>query len=517
MPAADATVHFVVDAASTAGFQPALDALTPEFTVEQSAARRIVRTWLDTDDWRIHHAGMVLEQNTSAVDGIRLVLGSAEGRSQTPIVNSIEWPALIGSLPQGGVRSHVEGIVGIRALLPTATLRTQHRDLQVMNGDRKTVVRLTIESSASFDGTKLPAQLSVSAVRGYQDQADRVTARLVTVPGIARDSSSMYERALLAAGRAFGDDAQQPVDMSASMPASNAIVAVLQGFLSTVERTLDGVVADIDTEFLHDFRVAVRRSRSTLKLTGDVLESGAADQLGCDLKWIGDLTSPTRDLDVYLLGLPDMAAGLQSTGPFDLDPFRDYLRSRRRTEFRRLVRALRSARFGSALDHWRSLGVAAEPPDTGQVMTVGELATDRVARAHRRATKRGKVIGGDSPPEDLHDLRKRCKELRYLLEIFRPLHRPKIHRAALKGLKALQEVLGEFQDASVQGAAVREFAATMLADSSAPAPTVLAMGELAAQLTAHQHHARAEFASSFATFDSAQSKRRFRELMGGDS
>jgi len=76
-------------------------------------------------------------------------------------------------------------------------------------------------------------------------------------------------------------------------------------------------------------------------------------------------------------------------------------------------------------------------------------------------------------------------------------------------------VLGEFQDAEVQSLAVREFAATMISARSAPAPTVLAMGELAAQLSAHQRHARTGFAASFAAFDSAESRARFRELASG--
>ena len=33
-----------------------------------------------------------------------------------------------------------------------------------------------------------------------------------------------------------------------------------------MNENLPGLLADVDTEFLHDFRVAVRRTRSTLKL-----------------------------------------------------------------------------------------------------------------------------------------------------------------------------------------------------------------------------------------------------------
>ena len=507
----DAAAHFVAED-NAAGFGPALDALGPRFTMAQTADATIRSTWLDTDDWLLHKAGMVLEQNESADARSELRLHVAGDSDRTQSVSAIGWPAKIDALPPGPIRPLIENVIGIRALLPTATLSTRHRDLRVMNADQKTVVRIVVESSVSSDGIQLADQLSVTAVRGYQDQADRVAARLATVSGISAVDVSIYERALQAHGRAFGDDVPEPIKLTASMPASNAVIAVLQGFLSTVERTLGGVVSDIDSEFLHDFRVAIRRSRSTLKLAGDVLEPGPAGQLGQDLKWLGDLTSPTRDLDVYTLGLPDMAAGLQSGRPADLDPFAKYLQARRRIEFGRLAKALRSARFRGILDHWRSLGLLADPSDSGHLTSTGELAAERLKHAHRRVTKRGRAIRPDSVPEDLHDLRKRCKELRYLLEIFGSLHDPATHRAALKDLKGLQEVLGEFQDSEVQGLSVREFAATMIAAGSAPAPTVLAMGELTAQLSAHQRHARAEFAARFAAFDSPDSRRRFREL-----
>jgi CHAD domain-containing protein len=91
-----------------------------------------------------------------------------------------------------------------------------------------------------------------------------------------------------------------------------------------------------------------------------------------------------------------------------------------------------------------------------------------------------------SPSEQVHAFRKRCKELRYLLEVFRPLHEDKPHRSLIKELKGLQDTLGEFQGGEVQRDAVREFAVAMMQEGAAPPETVLAMGESAAQLDAQQ-------------------------------
>jgi CHAD domain-containing protein len=278
---------------------------------------------------------------------------------------------------------------------------------------------------------------------------------------------------------------------------------VLHVFLTTVEANVRGVIADIDTEFLHDLRVAVRRARSTIKLAGDVLpQADTVAQLADDLKWLGDATTPTRDLDVYLLGVPRMAGSLRAARPADLDPFRAHLGARRADAFARLVSDLESPRFTTVLGRWRAEAAVdrwASPAEP----TAAEFGAARLRRAHRRVLRLGSNIDSWSPPEQLHTLRKRCKELRYLLEIFERTEPSHTRKRMLPVLKALQECLGEFQDSEVQAGKIRTFAAEMMATGTTPPAALLAMGELAAQLDTHQQHARATFAGIFTRFAEA--------------
>ena len=65
-----------------------------------------------------------------------------------------------------------------------------------------------------------------------------------------------------------------------------------------------------------------------------------------EFKWLGDVTTPIRDLDVYLLGYDGMAAGLLAATLTELEPFHQLSSpSAARIEQRELVRALRSRRF----------------------------------------------------------------------------------------------------------------------------------------------------------------------------
>src|SRR5271165_2825697 len=113
--------------------------------------------------------------------------------------------------------------------------------------------------------------------------------------------------------------------LSPELPAGRALASILTVLLDTIEANVPGTVRDIDTEFLHDLRVAVRWTRSALKVCGPALPGELARRFKPEFRWLGDLTTPTRDLDVYLLGLPAMSTGLAAAAEADLDPFRVHL------------------------------------------------------------------------------------------------------------------------------------------------------------------------------------------------
>ncbi|MBV9208667.1 MAG: CHAD domain-containing protein [Actinobacteria bacterium] len=301
--------------------------------------------------------------------------------------------------------------------------------------------------------------------------------------------------------------------ITAGMPACAAVARLLLRLLDTVELNVGGVLRDIDIEFLHDFRVAVRRTRSAIKLLGEVLPDDLARQYSAEFKWLGDVTTPTRDLDVHLLGFDATAGRLVAASPEDLEPLRGYLARRRAREFRRLAAALRGPRFRAITDDWRKALLKIRDADGPTTPTAAELARSTTGRAFRRIAAHGGRITPASPPEALHDLRKRAKELRYLLEFFAPLHDPAAYRKALGDLKQLQDCLGEFQDSQVQREEIHALADAMLAERAAPAGTLLAMGEIAANLAAGQAEARADFARRFARFTSPAARHRIQALL----
>jgi CHAD domain-containing protein len=146
---------------------------------------------------------------------------------------------------------------------------------------------------------------------------------------------------------------------------------------------------------------------------------------------------------------------------------------------------------------------------------VGTMAAERTRVSFVKVARKGAVITAGSPPESLHDLRKRCKELRYALEFFAPLHDQAGYGKVVGDLKRLQDCLGEFQDTEVQIGEIRTLAAAMLAAGEAPAVTLLAMGEVTAGLVVRQHAARADFERRFAAFADVDGQRRMSALLRG--
>src|SRR5271155_4485319 len=320
-------------------------ALQPRFALAAGPERGVSHTWLDTFDWRLHSAGISLEY----VDDGPLIMQFPDGsRLQGP--RAKKWPALLHDLPAGRLRDALAPMVAPRALLSVVTVHRAVRESRVLNADEKTVARLLSESSN--DGT---SRLQFQPLRGYEAEGDQIARLMGRVDGLTPSATTPYDDALTLATRSPNDQEQNlAAPLQPETPAPVAVANMLAQFAAAIDDNVAGTIAAIDIEFLHDLRVAVRRTRSILKLAGEVLPGNLAERFTPEFKWLGDLTTPVRDLDVYLLELDKIAEGLASADPRDLAPFRSFLVRHRAAERRRLVRGLRSQRFKQLMSDWRT-------------------------------------------------------------------------------------------------------------------------------------------------------------------
>ncbi len=492
-----------------------LTAAKKRFRTARGESTHEVRTCFDTFDWRLWAAGAALAGSREGDEWVmhwRREEAGAEHREHFAAPPEFVW-----DLPKGQPRRDLEGLVEMRRLLPLAEVDHRGQEVRLLDGREKTVARLRLESwnvtaTGARRSKRLRSRLVPAPVRGY----DRDYARLLAFleeQGLERAERPVLEEAYEACGLHPGDyKGKVLIPLEAEMPAHLAMRRILRQLLDTIRRNEDGLRQDLDSEFLHDFRVAVRRTRSALSQVKGVLPARRVARFAKEFKWLGGQTGALRDLDVYLLKLDDYRASLPAKA--DLSALEDLLRRKQKAEHRRVARVLGTKRFHRLLPDWEGFLADEEAPDTppAGLAPIAEVARDRILKAHARVIKKGRAIGPASPDEKLHRLRIDCKKLRYLLEFFRDLYDPKQIGDVIKALKCLQDNLGDFNDLTVQQGAMTHFAEE-LAELHAPAEPLLALGQLIANLVGRHDEERRRFHEQFDRFDRGKVRKRLRKLV----
>jgi CHAD domain-containing protein len=502
------------------GVERARDRLRSRFEISEGAPVELDRTFYDTFDGLLHAAGL-----TAVYEHGQLALIAADSGDARAAVAAAQ-PAdrvFAVDLEPGPMRAALEPVIDVRALLVVAHVHSRVLPLGVVDSERKTVVRMTLEEPAVVHPggrlTSLRPRLRVDGVRGYDTELERVEARLLGELQFAPAEQTLVDEAVLAAGREpAGVSAKIDVPLRFEQRADAAAAAILERLLEVIEANVEGTIADTDTEFLHDLRVAVRRSRSVQRELRGAFAPQELPDLRAEFRWLQQATGDARDLDVYVLEFDAYRAMVPETMRSDLDPLLTVLRNRRLIARGGMVRALRSERARGLLARWRSMlqRLPSEPDDDRPVaaLPIGQVTGERIRKVYRRMVKMGRAIDHASPPEDYHELRKRGKELRYLLELFAsPLYPAEVVKPMIRALKALQDVLGRHQDREIQVATVRSLRDEVSALPGGPA-ALMSMGVLVERLDADQLAARSEFAERFLAFASNEQRKLVEETFG---
>ncbi len=499
------------------------------FRIRREIVPSRTRTYYDTFDWRLYRHGSMLEaQGPPGKQCIRWEsLPGGDGRSEDVLLctwhpMSVAGPFFAEDLPPDGYRDKLMSLVEMRRLLPVVQLKHRGHCLHILDQREKTVVRVLIEEGAARTNgaaeprTEAVEMLRVIPVRGYDKACRRVRRLIEGCLGSMPVSGGVMTLALRAVGGRPGDySSRLKLHIKADMPTDAVVRDIHRTLLRMIRVNEPGLRRNLDAEFLHDFRVAVRRTRSVLSRIKQVFPDEAVVRFREAFAWLGRVTGPTRDLDVYLLKTDAYKAGMSASVQKDLDPLLNFLHTRRQYEHRCLVRKLDTDAYRGLIRDWRIfLDEAAGPNDlpANAGRPIRDVASERIWRVYRRLYKNGRMITPDTPAEVLHDLRKESKKLRYLLELFRSLYPSDEIRPLTRPLKQLQDNLGDFNDYEVQQHAINGFADLMMAENRYPASVFMAMGHLVERLELGQKKERARFQSCFAKFSEKKNRQRFKRL-----
>jgi len=495
--------------------------LSDDLRLDSDAVQRFEVTYYDSFDWRLYAAGKSLQcQRGTPGAETRLVELSDQSVTASLAVDVAD-ARFASSLPDSALRTRLEPLLEMRALLPLVTLKVVRYCLRQEDAEGKTRGRLYLESFSRVDGAGkrrlLQKRLRLQPLRGYQKAADGLRRKLAQRHQLEAADDQLFAQALTAAGKQAGDySSSLAINLQPGTRADAAVRRVLSELFATMKANEAGVIADLDSEFLHDFRVAVRRTRSALGELKRVFPPATLQRFRREFAWLGSITGNVRDLDVYLLKFDTYKSAIPAGLREDLEPLRAFLRYKQHAEHtQQLVPQLRGSRYRKLKQQWQRFldaPLAKRPTARDAAKPVGLVAHHRTWRVYKRVLKEGAAITPDSPHAELHELRKSCKKLRYLMEFFQSLYAPKGIRAAIKELKQLQDNLGDFQDADVQIAALKGFAMEMRRRGEYTAATGKAIDALLAVLESRLQQVRAEFESRFELFASDTNRARFKRL-----
>jgi CHAD domain-containing protein len=477
-------------------------------------------TYQDTFDWRLHRGGVSMTASGRSGNR-RLVAVTLSG--QTLEARSEKMPAFAFEIRPGPFQDLVRRLAGPRRLLTKARATWTTLPAAVLNEDEKTVVRLRIREGTArpangSDGIGMPARLEVIPIKGYQREERRVRRFLEKHFDVEEDERTEVETVFDALGVQSGDYTSSfKLKLEPTLSALDATREIHRKLLGSMLANQEGLVRDWDMEFLHDFRVAIRRARSAISQIKGVFPPTASQHLGKELRWLGRRTGPARDMDVYLFRIPGYRESLPDGADKDLAPLVRLLQEKKATEHKRLQRCLRSARYRHLVEDWDAFAngdVAAEECGPNAQRAIASVASETIWRAFGRVLEKGGGIGPRTPARALHRLRIDCKKLRYLITFFRSLYPAEDLNPIVKELKTLQDHLGEFNDLQVQQEALRSFAEELMETRRGPPATLLAMGQLLGRLEAAQAGERAMFHQHFSQFARPKNRKRFRVLFG---
>ena len=403
------------------------------------------RYYLDTEDRRLMHADLLFEFDRSRNSGVANLYARKqcflEPRSQrrTPVSAETIDDHVLRRLVSAHTSDAELIIVGKRKLRSTV--------MRVRNDDDKIVAWLWLDAFT----LKSPSPLSIRmcALRGY-DRAVKPLASLLATGLLATHALSTIDPAAIDLARNDYRTDNYPPSLRADDSYGAAIVKILQANFATMEQQEAGIGADLDVEYLHDFRIALRRFRSILATFGKRVPQALSEKIVADLKWLNIATGTRRDLDVYLQHLRAPGGVLKTIGRETLDEMYRIIAGERRKAQHRLMRDLNSARYRSLkaeiLDYLDYL----EERSHTQQASARVVSGAAIWQDYRRIRRRVNRSDGTMSIENLHTLRKNCKRLRYQIEAFSKLFAKRRVAVVVADLKVLQDVLGAICDNDVQ-------------------------------------------------------------------
>ncbi len=489
----------------------------PYVIIKERSLRRKT-TIYDTFDWRLFNKSLVLHLSEKTLFLRKLF--------KNDIVYSAEItspPVFIRDFPAGDLKERLSSILKQRALLKLIELHSRWTPYRILNQDKKTVAHLALEEIRPAQGKTVPilaSYLWLQPVRGYTKICRDIVKHLEEAGFSVPKKEDIYFNAMTAAGKSPGDySSKLTIELEPAMRSDAATKIILRYLLQIMKINEAHLEKNLDTEFLHDFRVAIRRTRSALGQIKSVFPKNMTDQFKKDFSFMGKLSNRLRDIDVYLLKEDAYRSMLPDVLRNEIDPLFSDLKKKRSKALRDVIRGLKSDRYRKIMKDWEVFldqPLQDLPPASDADLPIITLAKKKIFKQYLRIVKDGRHILENIDDRKLHILRIECKKLRYMLEFFSSLFPRKKIKMLISQLRRLQDDLGNFNDLYVQEISLLKIAEEIPATERKHNKTLVAIGSLIGILNNEKQLLIDPISKKFAKYASPPNQKAFRKLFASE-
>ena len=425
--------------------------------VEERGARTLTATYYDTDDLRLARWGVTLRYRTGEGARGRWTLklpdDGAIGRDEIDLAGG---PAAI---PKQAVALTL-AYARAEPLRAVVKLRSRRRTWALLDGDAE-LAELADDEVAVMDGRRIASrfrEIEIEARTATRNQLKAMAAALVEGGAVAAEPLPKAVRALGPAGQE-PPDVPPPADVGPDAPAAAAVRAEIVDATRRIVHAHAPVVSG-EPEGVHRMRVGARRLRSHLRTFAPLVDPEWVAWVTPELRWVGDALGKVRDLDVLVERLRRHARDETA-----LTPLFERLGAERHRCRDELLAVVESGRYVALLVDL--VARATDPPvadESGRPCS--EIFPPLVAGSWESLAKAGRLLDSSDPEDDWHRVRIKAKRARYAAEAAARCLGPLSKDAREFALRcaAVQEVLGEHQDAVVARDTVVSLAKEIEAD-----------------------------------------------------
>jgi inorganic triphosphatase YgiF len=430
------------------------------YTVEELEPVRNVDTYLDTFDWSLLKNKLSLRyriSNSSWMYTLKSIGPIEDGiarrmETEIPLDKPVDDPTRI---PVKQIRKRVDDIIFPRRLLGQFQIRTSRRRYRVISPEDAEIELVFDTSTFALRGLQKPRrvqkleELEAEILNGSEGALQSLSGLLSDhfryLPSKASKFEVAIERFKITIPSKKPPERLRPhLDDRLDLAVRKILTYQFQRF----REQLLGVQHDVDTEFVHQARVATRRMRSALRLFREAIPENAATYLGGELKWLGSLFGTVRDLDVFCLNLSRFERQIERFPAKKKRAFENWIEKDRRAPLKALCQALESPRyvqFERRVLQFLERPLPTRPHAPLAMKTVREVAPVLLKEKFDAVIERGRAVLADPKLKQYHRLRIQMKRLRYLSEFVAPAYEGTLD-AFIERTVEIQDCLGELQD-----------------------------------------------------------------------